>query len=690
MTKISRSLRIFLWSYVFIYVVFISLQITQVDIWWQLPEGFHILRTFTLPTQPVAAYGLPAHPYFDEYAGYEVILALFYKLGGFFILWLLFSFTFLAIIFLPLATSGRKYPSFGFVSVLVLLLVGLLMKQRFEERPEMVGSLLQVVLMVLLGRSRLEAVTLRTLFGLVLIFFIWTNTHSSFAIGLFTLGLWIGCELALKFRSVPAASLLWRGLGMGGAAVVACLANPSAATRLLFPWGQARAAGGTALSPEMWPIVYGGAASIIMVLATAALLIGLIVRCRRIPLWLILFSAFSLYLSTRGLRFMNLLAISLLFVHATGDEDVQATGRKMSLPFTMLGDFLFFFLSLFMLLGDSFTLLVTYNTLSHEKLFATHASHFVLEIADVRIPGATGPVPVLCDHGEGSYLSFAEDKNYRPLLDSGLSHFSDETKRYFFLLSHEPEAMELALEHLKVDDILLNSREFSWMLILERLPDWRFVTCTEGGQLWRRCAPGANTLSASAAAQIEESKNQLLRHGDMFGTFCYSTLVDRPAESLDILSRYDGPEWQDADFNYAEAWMAAQTQESVEAFLAADHTHGYPLIDAMLSSRLGPEVYTRFMATNPAGPKPSFWKILQVENALAAGDRPRAAQIFETIPRHPPSSAAYYTLGDEMQNEKTDAFGQWQTWDEDAKKQFEATTERLNDRILHLGAVPPD
>ncbi|HEX4141231.1 MAG TPA: hypothetical protein VHY09_12850, partial [Candidatus Methylacidiphilales bacterium] len=83
MTNLARPLRIFLWSYVFLYAVFSSLSITQVDVWWQLAEGQHILTTWTLPTQPVAAFGLTATPYFDEYAGYEVVLALLYHIAGF-------------------------------------------------------------------------------------------------------------------------------------------------------------------------------------------------------------------------------------------------------------------------------------------------------------------------------------------------------------------------------------------------------------------------------------------------------------------------------------------------------------------------------------------------------------------------------------------------------------------------------
>src|SRR5271167_697904 len=130
MRNLNRSLQIFLWSYAFIYVVSCSLQITQVDLWWQLSEGAHILRTWTLPSGPVAAFGLPATPYFDEYAGYEMVLALLFKIGGFPGLSMVFAAVYLAILFLPVATSGQKYPAFDFSSTAAVLFAGILMKER--------------------------------------------------------------------------------------------------------------------------------------------------------------------------------------------------------------------------------------------------------------------------------------------------------------------------------------------------------------------------------------------------------------------------------------------------------------------------------------------------------------------------------------------------------------------------------
>ncbi len=70
-----------LWCALVAGIAVMSLGVRQVDLWWQLPEGLSIIRTHHLPTQPPAAFGLPAQPYFDEYGLYEIGLGALYLLG---------------------------------------------------------------------------------------------------------------------------------------------------------------------------------------------------------------------------------------------------------------------------------------------------------------------------------------------------------------------------------------------------------------------------------------------------------------------------------------------------------------------------------------------------------------------------------------------------------------------------------
>ncbi len=681
MSNLNRALHIFLWSFVFIFIVSCSLQITQVDIWWQLSEGARILHTWALPTAPVAAFGLPATPYFDEYAGYEVVLALLYKIGGFPGLWMVFAAIYLAIIFLPVATSGHKYPAFDFISTLALLFGGILMKGRLQQRPELVGGLLIVILMVVLRQSRLEKIPTRTLVTLFFLFLAWTNIHSSFVLGLFVLGLWLACEILLKFAQFPRGLLLRNAAQIGGTSLIATMLNPYGPQRLLFPFQQALDPGSTALSPEMWPITdLDTTAGILLVIAVALLFWG-ILTTRGVPLWLTIFSLFAVYMSFKSFRSVNLLASSLLFVYA---ERTEKSDKNSSLPGPLLlaGNVGLSLLCIFFLFGDAYDFIFSYGEMRREHRVATHAIIYAPDICRVRVSDSNARIPVLCGQQIGSYLSFDRASQFQPFIDSGLSHFANDTKRYFFLLWHAPDAFDLVLRSLHIDYVVVNKETFPWIPILHHLPDWKLVACDSTGMLWQRCPGSTHPLSAADRDRVKQSIPDLLESGEIIGAFDYSTTLDEPAESLRILAQYTHPEWTEAFFNSFCAWVDSLPPEAVKAFLASDHPQHYPLVDAVLSARLGPQVFAKFVATNPAGPRPWFWKALEVRECLLNGETAQARSIFDSISPVPVSSTTYYQLWTQIRpGSPPPSYGQWQTWDDQARQFVTTMSTRLNDRM---------
>lgn len=694
MTNLNRSLQIFFWAFAFIYVISWSLIITQVDLWWQLSEGAHILQTWTLPSAPAGAYGLPATPYFDEYAGYEVVLALLFKLGGFLGLWIVFAAVYLAIIFLPVAASTQKYPAFDFSSTAAMLSAGILMRERLEQRPELVAALFLVLLMVILRKSQLEKITVGRLAALFFLFVAWTNTHSTFVIGFFTLGLWIACEALLKFRTVPLPVLARGAISMTGVVLVAAMVNPYGPRRLLFPFMQAFDPGSTALSPEMWPITDFSTVAGILALIAILLLAWGILTTRVVPLWLMLFSVFAVIISVKSFRFINILAIALLFVYAARAESATANQPTRSFLLTLFKDVLLCLLCVFFIFGDAFSFYFTYLEMRAENSLATHTRRFAADICAIKMADGNARVPVLCGHGIGSYLSLEGNSQFRPLLDSGLSHFSDDTKRYFFFLWHETTALELVLQDLHVNYIILNKETFPWTPTLHRLRDWEFVTCDTTGMLWKRSPGAPHPLSAGQRDQVEDAVRGLQQSGEIVGAFDYSTLLDDPAKSLRILELYNGREWSEAFTNSFDAWVDSLPRGVVADLLTNDHPQNYPLIDAILAARLGPDAFAKFAATNPPGPRPWFWKALEVRVALRKGDAAHARAVFDTISPTPISSVTYYQLWHQVHPDPADSarlstYGQWQTWDDQARQLIASMSVRLNDRMAELGLRSP-
>jgi hypothetical protein len=691
MSNLAQALRIFFWSYVFIYAVIAALTITQVDVWWQLEEGAHILRTWTLPTQPAVAFGLPAAPYFDEYAGYEVVLALIYKAGGFVGVWLFFIAIYLAILFLPQATTARKYPSFDIPSTLALLAVVLLTQPRLGQRPELVGVLFQVLLMALLRASSLQQVTPRLVAGLFVLFLAWTHVHSTFVIGFFTLGLWLAHEGWVRSGSVPLAVLLRRGALLAAAAVLATMLNPYGPRRLLFPFLQASDPGSTAISPEMWPIAdYPPLVSGVALFALALLIWG--IATTRVPLWIIAFSGVAAILSLRSIRFTDFAAVALLFVYA--GREVRGTVRSGTLARVLAAarNILLCLLIPFFLLMDVFSLAGNVKELGAELRFATHGLRYASDMAAYPVIETENRSPVLCGLGTGSYVSFPGNGYYRPLLDSGLSHFSDDTKRYFFFVWSEPQALELALRQLHVDYVLIDPDTFAWIPTLHRQPDWQFVACSVNGMLWKRSNGGPQALGANDRAQVIACANDFFDHKNYVAAFVYSTLLNQPADSLALLARDPGASWRETFFNSLQAWIDDLPESDVQSFLNS-HKSPSPLLGAMLAARLGPEAYDRFRATGAGDPGVWYWKAIAVEVELRKGDLNQARAILASIPSVPASTSTYYRLWREVHaGDKSaaplSAYGQWQTWDESTAAFMGTFSARLNDRLAELDRAP--
>ena len=392
----------------------------------------------------------------------------------------------------------------------------------------------------------------------------------------------------------------------------------------------------------------------------------------------------------RSFRFINILAIDVLFVYSmravTAVEPKKMKPRALSL----LSDVALCLLCVLLIFWDGVTYNNAYNELKAERRMATRTLRFAPDICAMRVDWSGARVPVLCGHGIGSYLSLEGNSQFRPLLDSGLSHFSSDTKRYFFFLWHEPDALDLVLQDLHVNYVILNKETFPWTPTIHRLPDWEFVTCDTTGILLKRSPNGPHPLTGDQKNQVERAVHELRDGGEIVGAYDYSTLLDDPSQSLGILEQYNGPEWSEAFFNSLCAWVDSLPSNVVADFLATDHPRQYPMIDAILSARLGPDDFAKFDATNPPGARPWFWKALEVRAALQKGDAGHARAIFDSISPIPISSVTYYRLRHQVHADPASlsTYGQWQTWDDDAKKLVASMSEQLNARISELSQPP--
>jgi hypothetical protein len=683
MLTIRKSLQVFWWSYVLVFIVFSSLQITQIDLWWQIPEGLQILRTGHVPTGPIAAFGFTATPYFDEYAGYEVGLALLYRMGGFIALWAVFSAVYLLIVLLPFARAGKNAERFDFLSTLGLLFGAMLLKGRLEQRPEIVGCLMLVLLFVLLREARLGHLSRRFFIFLGLIFFAWTNIHSNFVIGLVALFIWHGCEKLSAFRQ---GRIFWRdSLLIPVVAIGATMLNPSGPERLLFPFWQASDPGSIALSMEMSPITTFSDPLGILIIASGAVIL-LSILWRKVPPWLILFSALSFFLAIEHRRFINLAAISLLFVCAERMIAKAPAARETVFSVALLRLLGLATLCLITLLLAALDLDGIYHEMSHARPFATHVERFAPELVAL----AEGqPEATLAGLGEGAFLSFNPARPLRPLLDSGLSRFSDDTKRYGFFAMNEPEAFDLALDNLKVNAVVVDRDTLPWIIGLERHADWTLSGCSENGMMWRRKG-GAAKLTPADPGQIEKIVAALPGEGNPEAAFFYSTVLGDAEASLRLLAQDNGWDRHDSSFNFVSDWIDRLPLPAIQAFVAAEPAPKPTLLNAMLYARLGAGSFDAFMQKVPPSVVDWRWKLAEVRRRLDERDDASALALFKTISPRPIASAAYYQLWEKLTRRgyspgDPGAYGRWQTWDAGSRQFVLSMSARLNGQITYFG-----
>ena len=162
------------------------------DTWWHIVVGERILSTHTWPTTDPYSFTVPGNPWIAyEWLG-EVVMALAMRLGG------LSGLAVLLVILAALLTlllyhyawllSGNVKAATA-ASAVVLPLAGFF----FTLRPQLLAYIFLLITLICLehfrrGRSK-------ALWVLPGVFLIWVNTHGSFVVGLFVMGLYWACGL---------------------------------------------------------------------------------------------------------------------------------------------------------------------------------------------------------------------------------------------------------------------------------------------------------------------------------------------------------------------------------------------------------------------------------------------------------------------------------------------------------------
>lgn len=160
-------------------------QVVDPDVFWHLKVGERILDTGRLVRTNVFSAGFPDHPWFNPEWGFQVLLALAYRGGGWggvAALKIAFVLSLAAVLHrCLLGRSARALPAAAMT--LTVLAVARL---RLTERPQLASLLFFAVVVLVIDRHRRSGD--RSLFLLPALFAVWGNVHPELVLGLLFLG----------------------------------------------------------------------------------------------------------------------------------------------------------------------------------------------------------------------------------------------------------------------------------------------------------------------------------------------------------------------------------------------------------------------------------------------------------------------------------------------------------------------
>ena len=209
----------------------------DMDFWWHLKTGNWIIEHGAVPYTDLYTYMDADKPWIDLHWGFQVLVAVLYRVGGLPLVTLSKAATITLAVAVAWSASGpnlRPWKKAAIWFFAIICICG-----RGNERPEM---LTQLFLASWLWLARVTDDRPKWIWWLIPLQLAWVNCHALFVLGLivgFAYGVdavirhYFGGHLGLEPRTAgPKLSIVWI---VGGLVVVACFVNPYFEQGAIFP-----------------------------------------------------------------------------------------------------------------------------------------------------------------------------------------------------------------------------------------------------------------------------------------------------------------------------------------------------------------------------------------------------------------------------------------------------------------------
>jgi len=282
------------------------------DIWWHLRNTEYLFTHLRFPTTDLYSFTAAGHPWLNHEWLAEIPYYLAWRAAGIRGLYALFLSLLIVIhlgIFYWASEQSRNLKG----ALIVCCFSVFLTKVSFGPRTILFGYIFIILLLLILSRYR--ATGRAPLWVLPPLFCLWINTHGSWLLGLFLLGVYIATGLVEgswgridAVRWTP--QQLRRLLVTAGASVVALFVNPFTYRLVFYPFDlMFRQKLNIAYIDEWASVDFHNARGKIVLILLAAILLGSLLSRHRWKLEEVALGAFALYAGLMHIRFLFLAAI---------------------------------------------------------------------------------------------------------------------------------------------------------------------------------------------------------------------------------------------------------------------------------------------------------------------------------------------------------------------------------------------
>jgi hypothetical protein len=514
------------------------------DFWWQLSEGQKILARGDINNILPQAFGLPSSPFVNEYAVYDFLIAAAHEIIGMAGLRVLFG----LLNFLPFALVLGIWLRHQTKSSFIYLMIGTvafgLLGVRLRQRPDSVGSVLSVLLGLTLLRDT-PAQLPRARYVIVgIILCVWSNLHSSFIVGLGMLSLSTLETLWRHRLDVDFRIRLYSSFSLLAVGVFGAMLNLNGVSRLWAPFSLQTNFWATAVTSEMWPIElqsYWIMASIIGL----GVYFWFSAPGQTRPLWLLtsfLLTALMALVSMRHINLIGCMLILLLAFRLRSDPpyvpqlEVQNPLSLASQTLVSLG-----------MVAMLWSLLLQRVSPQAQGWYAVDALH---ELHRREAEGA----PFLSDMMDGAYAQRDPQNKLRPLIDTGLSRYSNDTVKFFFYLDNQPAALRLALDLLQSDYAIVKMRNAHWAAVLNNMPGWSLSFVSEHSLLFQRGTSRPKSSDALTETLKIVARKTEETYRNAAGIY-YTMGLLSPDITLTLLSDTTDSWWKEPNINFMRDWL---------------------------------------------------------------------------------------------------------------------------------------